>query len=76
MVITKKITQTNAVIPFIAALPFEILIEEVEQSIDSIIGIEYNPVKQLSSFDARHSTCRCDESVGWLTSKSDTKKDD
>ncbi len=75
MQITKRIIDTEATIPVMAALPYEISISDPEAE-----PFTYNPETQLTRFAGRRdfSTCREDESVNPLfgTSKSDTKKDD
>jgi hypothetical protein len=65
---------TNGAIPLMASLPYAIAMTQDEES-----GGHYDPETQLTVF-AGHggSTCRYDESVGGLFSKSrsDTQKDD
>lgn len=63
-----------ALIPLMAALPYSIIADESEEE-----GIQYDPGTQLTVFAGRSfSTCRYDESVGGILSKSrsDTQKDD
>ncbi len=65
---------TNAVIPLMAALPYAITEDTSEED-----GIKYDPGTQLTVYAGRNfSTCRYDESVGGILSKSrsDTQKDD
>lgn len=75
MQITKRIIETEAMIPVMAALPYAISISDPETE-----PFTYNPETQLTQFAGRRdfSTCREDESVNPLfgRSKSDTKKDD
>ncbi len=66
----------NGALPFIAALPYAI---DVEDNTTSDGSAEYDPLRQLTVFAGRRdvSTCRSDESAGGLfSSKSDTHKDD
>ena len=71
---TKLHIKTDAAIPLIAALPFALAISGAESG----ASFNYNPGTQLATFRGgrNFSTCREDDSVGWLPSKSDTKKDD
>lgn len=66
---------TNAVIPLMAALPYAIIEDEHDGT-----GAQYDPDTQLTVFAGgrNYSTCRVDESVGGILSKSrsDTQKDD
>jgi hypothetical protein len=72
MNIEKLRVKTDAVIPLMAALPYGIALEP-----NADVEITYNPESQLTLFAGRNfSTCRYDESVGLLQSKSDTQKDD
>jgi hypothetical protein len=75
MIATKLNIRSDAAIPLIAALPYALAFVG---SADTSHGFAYNPQSQLSTFSASRdfSTCREDESVGLLRSKSDTKKDD
>jgi hypothetical protein len=71
---TPKILATAAVIPVMAALPYEITGSDCDPS-----PVHYNPLSQLTVFArGRYSTCRYDESVGGFLSKSrsDTQQDD
>jgi hypothetical protein len=66
---------TCAVIPLMAALPYKITGDEPDEA----MGVIYDPETQLTVYAGRNfSTCREDESVGGILSKSrsDTKKDD
>ena len=75
MKVEKTIIDNNDVIPFIAALPYQIECEETE--INSITN--YDPNLQISiNAGGRGSYCTYDDSIGGyaLSSKSDTKKDD
>jgi len=75
MQVAKRIIETDAVIPVMAALPYEIAISDPEAE----NPFAYNPETQLTRFAGRrdYCTCRVDESAGGLfSSKSDTKKDD
>lgn len=72
MKISKMALTSDAALPLIAALPYGI-------TLDAGVGTAstYDPVTQLTCFASRDfSTCRVDESVGILNSKSDTQKDD
>jgi hypothetical protein len=65
---------TSAVMPLMAALPFILRDDEPEP-----IMAAYDPLTQTTVFAGRsYSTCRYDESVGGILSKSrsDTQKDD
>lgn len=65
---------TNAVIPFMAALPYAITADEPDET-----GIQYDPGTQRTIYAGRNfSTCRYEESVNPLfgKSRSDTQKDD
>lgn len=65
----------QALIPLMAALPYSIMADESEED----GGFQYDPESQLTVFAGRNfSTCRYDESVGGILSKSrsDTQKDD
>jgi hypothetical protein len=77
MIPTPRIINTpNAVIPIMAALPYEI----DSNAPDPIDTIKYDPINQLMIYAGgrNYSTCRYDESVGGIFSKSrsDTQKDD
>ena len=66
--------RTEAAIPLMAALPYAISLDQTEES-----GGLYDPETQLTVFAGRnYSTCRYDESVGGILTKSrsDTQKDD
>ena len=68
-----KIT-TKAVMPLMAALPYAIMDDEPDG-----VAVSYDPCAQLTVYAGRNfSTCRYDESVGGILSKSrsDTQKDD
>jgi len=75
MIVTKATVADPAMLPFIAALPYRVIVDDN----DTESGFTYNPETQISVFAGRRdfSTCREDESV-WsiFSSKSDTKKDD
>ncbi len=75
MLVRKMALTTGSAMPLIAALPYAIDISASE-TMDS--SVAYNPLAQLTVFASRRdfSTCRRDESVGLLQSKSDTQKDD
>lgn len=77
MMPTPRIVETDAIIPVMAALPYEIAISDPEPGEDCV---SYDPQNQVTLFAGRRdfSTCREDESVGGFLSKSksDTKKDD
>jgi hypothetical protein len=63
---------TDEVVPLMAVLPYSIVVDDHEEG-----HPQYDPHSQLTVFAGRNfSTCRQDESVGFLTSKSDTQKDD
>ena len=65
---------TTAVIPLMAALPYAIMDDEPDDA-----AVSYDPCAQLTVYAGRNfSTCRYDESVGGILSKSrsDTQKDD
>lgn len=71
-----RIVETDAVIPLMAALPYEIAMGDL-----GLVGrSDYDPATQVTIFAGRrdYCTCREDESVGgWFEkSRSDTKKDD
>jgi hypothetical protein len=73
--VNKRIIETDAVIPLMAALPYAIAITDPETE----NPFTYNPETQLTRFAGRrdYCTCRVDESAGgFFSSKSDTKKDD
>lgn len=77
MNITKLIDTTKKVIPLLAALPYEISVED--GGAEAVLS--YNPTIQRTFFASGKkdfSTSRFDESVGGVfsKSKSDTKKDD
>ncbi len=65
---------TSTAIPLMAALPYAISLGQNEES-----GGLYDPETQLTVFAGKgYSTCRYDESVGGILTKSrsDTQKDD
>ncbi len=65
---------TDAIIPLMATLPYAIVDDEPE-----FADISYYPCSQLTVYAGRNfSTCRYEESVGGILSKSrsDTQKDD
>ena len=65
---------SRAVIPLMAALPYAITADTPEEE-----GVRYDPGTQSTVYAGRNfSTCRYDESVGGIISKSrsDTQKDD
>lgn len=65
---------TTAVIPLMAALPYAITEDEPNETC-----VQYDPRNQLTIYAGRNfSTCRYEESVGGILSKSrsDTQKDD
>jgi len=73
--VTKRIIETEAVIPVMAALPYAITISDPEAE----NSFTYDPTTQITRFAGSrdYSTCRDDESRGGLfQSLSDTKKDD
>lgn len=75
MQITKRIIETEAVIPVMAALPYAITVSDPEAE----NPFTYDPETQLTRFAGSrdYCTCRVDESTGgFFSSKSDTKKDD
>lgn len=66
--------RTTGIMPLMAALPYAIEADESEDT-----GDTYDPKSQLTVYAGRnYSTCRYDESVGGILSKSrsDTQKDD
>ncbi len=65
---------TSDAMPLMAALPYSIIEDEPEN-----FSPRYDPKSQVTVFAGRnYSTCRYDESVGGILSKSrsDTQKDD
>lgn len=74
LIATPKILNTSAIIPIMAALPYHIMGNDADTG-----PALYDPLSQLMLFAGgrNYSTCRYDESVGFIfTSKSDTQKDD
>jgi hypothetical protein len=74
MQITKVTDTSTRVIPLIAALPFEIEVDDRKVAAPGI----YDPDSQITIRAGRdYSTCREDDSAGGIFStKADTKKDD
>jgi hypothetical protein len=73
--VTKRIIETEAVIPVMAALPYAIAISDPEME----NPFNYNPQTQLTRFAGRRDYCTCrvyESAGGYFSSKSDTKKDD
>ena len=72
MRVEKLLDRRPGAIPLIAALPYAIQSEEDAQS-----AVTYDPQTQRPVHAGRdYSTCREDDSVGWINTKSDTRKDD
>lgn len=76
MQVEKLLNNTNDVMPLIAALPYRISLDL--EAPDTAVA--YDPTQQqtICTMGKRdYSTCREDDSAGgWLSTKSDTKKDD
>jgi hypothetical protein len=76
MQVEKLVNTTADVVPLIAALPYRITVETERDESSAV----YDPEQQqtIHTMGKRdYSTCREDDSAGgWLSTKSDTKKDD
>lgn len=76
MTAVKQSVRAPGVIPLLAALPYGITVE----GSDCEPAFRYDPTTQRTRFASSggYSTCRYDESVGGIISKSrsDTKRDD
>lgn len=74
MQINKLIDTSNEVVPFIASLPYSISVEKEFPNSPA----SYDPVSQRTiNAGSNSSRCREEDSVTtWMTTKSDTKKDD
>jgi hypothetical protein len=75
MQVEKLVNTTSDVVPLIAALPYVITVEPNNSEPPAI----YDPEEQqtIYSMGRDYSTSREDDSAGgWLSTKSDTKKDD
>jgi len=77
MQLIKHVSTSKSLIPLISALPYSVIIGKGEGITEE--EFVYNPTIQRTVYadGARdYSTCREDDSVGVLSTKSDTKKDD
>lgn len=78
MQVEKLINTTNDTVPLIAALPYLITVETDASEPPAAYDAEQQRTIHNYEMGKRdYSTCREDDSAGgWLSTKSDTKKDD
>lgn len=76
MIIEKKLDIKSGIVPLIAALPYKIVFNSTENNVTD--KVEYDPQSQrnIRTRDD-YSTCRRDDSIDhFISTKSDTKRDD
>lgn len=76
MIVEKKLNIESRIIPLIAALPYKITFHSAES--DTVDQVNYDPRSQRNIHTKHdYSTCRRDDSIDhFISTKSDTKRDD